>query len=84
MGNIAITSIGMLGKASGWFIPISVHPICFGIGKITKKPMVINDQIEIREILNITVLLDHDVADGSQMVKFISELSENIEKGTEL
>lgn len=84
MGNVAITSLGMIGKANGWFIPISVHPICFGIGKITKKPAVYNDQIAIREILNITVLLDHDIIDGAQMARFIDNLSNNIEMGQEL
>lgn len=84
MGNVAITSIGMMGKVNGWFIPISVHPVCFGIGRIAKKPMVINDKIEIREVLNMTVLLDHDVVDGGIMARFLSRLSENIEKGIEL
>jgi pyruvate/2-oxoglutarate dehydrogenase complex dihydrolipoamide acyltransferase (E2) component len=84
MGNVAITSVGMIGNANGWFIPISVHPICFGIGKVSKKPVVVNDVIEIREILNLTVLLDHDVFDGGQMARFISKLSENVEKGVEL
>lgn len=81
MGNVAITSIGMIGNVSGWFIPISVHPICFGISNITKKPIVIGDKIEIREILNMTILIDHDVIDGSPMARFISDLSRNIEKG---
>lgn len=84
MGNVAITSIGMIGNANGGFIPISVHAICFGIGKITPKPIVVNGKIEIREMLNITVLLDHDVVDGAQMARFISSLSDNIEKGKEL
>lgn len=84
MGNVAITTVGMMGKANGWFIPISVHPVCFGIGKITKKPVVVNDKIEIREILNMTALLDHDVVDGGEMARFISKLSDNIEKGKEL
>lgn len=84
MGNVAITSIGMIGQADGWFIPIAVHPICFGIGRISKKPVVINDKIEIREMLKITVLLDHDVVDGGQMARFISDLSWRIEKGEEL
>ncbi len=35
-------------------------------------------------MLNITVLLDHDVVDGAQMARFISSLSDNIEKGKEL
>lgn len=84
MGNVAITSVGMLGNLKGWFIPISIHPICFGLSSITKKPIVINDKIEIREILNMSILLDHDVIDGGQMVRFISALSKNIENGVNL
>jgi pyruvate/2-oxoglutarate dehydrogenase complex dihydrolipoamide acyltransferase (E2) component len=84
MGNVAFTSIGMMGKVNGWFVPISVHPVCFGISSIVKKPLVIDDKIEIREVLNMTILLDHDVADGAEMARFISELSKNIEKGLNL
>ena len=81
MGNVSVTSVGMIGRANGWFIPISVHPVCFGIGKTTKKPVVVDDRIEIREILNLTVLLDHDVVDGALMARFFSALTTNIEKG---
>jgi pyruvate/2-oxoglutarate dehydrogenase complex dihydrolipoamide acyltransferase (E2) component len=81
MGNVAITSIGMMGNANGWFIPTSIHPLCFGISKISKKPVVIKDKVEIREILNMTILLDHDVIDGAPMARFISDLSTNISKG---
>jgi hypothetical protein len=84
MGNVSVTSVGMIGSANGWFIPIAVHPVCFGMGKITKKPVVVNDAIEIREILNMTILIDHDVIDGAPMARFISDLSENIEKEMEL
>jgi pyruvate/2-oxoglutarate dehydrogenase complex dihydrolipoamide acyltransferase (E2) component len=84
MGNVAITSIGMMGNVNGWFIPISVHPICIGISSVTKKPIVVNDKIEIREILNMTILLDHDVIDGAPMARFISDLSANLEKGIAL
>lgn len=81
MGNVAFTSIGMMGKVNGWFIPISVHPICFGLSSIIKKPSVVDDRIEIREILNMSILLDHDVIDGAPMARFISDLSKNIENG---
>lgn len=81
MGNVAITSIGMMGNVNGWFIPKSVHPICFGISSIIKKPVVINNKVEIREILNMTLLIDHDVIDGASMARFISDLSKNIETG---
>lgn len=81
MGNVAVTSIGMMGNVKGWFIPVSVHPICFGISSISKKPVVVDDKIEIREVLNMTILLDHDVIDGAPMARFISDLTGNIEKG---
>ena len=81
MGNVAVTSIGIAGNINGWFIPKSVHPICFGIGSIIKKPAVRENKIEIREMLNMTVLIDHDVIDGVGMARFISDLSGNIENG---
>lgn len=81
MGNVSVTSIGMIGKVSGWFIPLSIHPVCFGIGSVIKKPLVVNDHIEIREVVNLTVLLDHDVLDGVPMARFISDLTKNIENG---
>lgn len=81
MGNVAFTSIGMMGNASGWFIHTSVHPIAFGVSSIKKKPGVIGQNIEIRSFLHMTVLLDHDVIDGAPMARFITKLSKNIESG---
>ncbi len=81
MGNVAVSSVGMMGKINGWFIPISIHPVCFGIGSVIKKPAVVNDKIEIREMMNLTILIDHDVMDGAPMARFINELSKNIENG---
>jgi len=79
MGNVAITSPGFAGKINGWFIHKSIHPVSFGIGSIIKKPVVINDEICIREILNMTVLIDHNVIDGAPMVRFLKDFENNIE-----
>lgn len=84
MGNVSVTSVGMMGQINGWFIHKSVHPISFGIGSIIKKPVVINDEIKVREILNATILLDHDVIDGAPMVRFMKDLTKNIENGSYL
>jgi pyruvate/2-oxoglutarate dehydrogenase complex dihydrolipoamide acyltransferase (E2) component len=81
MGNVVITSVGMMGLINGWFIHKSVHPLSFGIGSILKKPVVINNEIKIREILNMTILADHDVIDGAPMVRFLNDLTKYIEGG---
>ena len=81
MGNVVISSVGMMGTIKGWFLHKSVHPLSFGIGSVLKKPAVINNQIQVREILNMTILCDHDVIDGAPMVKLLNDLTKHIESG---
>lgn len=79
MGNAVVTSVGMIGKINGWFIHTSIHPISFGVGSVVKKPVVVDNQIKIRELLNMTILVDHDVIDGADMVRFLNDLTLAIE-----
>jgi hypothetical protein len=37
MGNVAVTSPGMVGKINGWFIHKAVHPVSFGPGSVKKR-----------------------------------------------
>lgn len=81
MGTVMVTSVGMVGRINGWVIPVSVHPLCFAVGSIVKKPGVIKDKIEIREYLYITALIDHDIIDGAPAVRALSKLTKLIEGG---
>jgi pyruvate/2-oxoglutarate dehydrogenase complex dihydrolipoamide acyltransferase (E2) component len=71
----------MIGKINGWFIHRSIHPVSFGVGSIIRKPVVVGNEIKIREILNMTILIDHDVIDGAPMVRLLNELTRYIETG---
>jgi len=84
MGTAIVTSIGMMGKTSGWFIPYSIHPVCFGLGSIVRKPGAINNAVTIREYLSLTLLIDHDVVDGAPAARFVSRLVELMETGSGL
>jgi len=81
MGTIIVTSVGMFGKLHGWPIPTTNHPLAFGVGAITKKPGVVDNEIEIREYLTMTILFNHDVVDGAPATRFVSRLGELIESG---
>lgn len=89
MGNVVITTPGMMGRINGWFIQKSIHPLSFGIGSVVKKPIVIGKEIAIREVLQLTILLDHDVIDGAPMVRFLNdfiklaESADGLRTGTE-
>ncbi len=81
MGTVMITSLGMVGRISGWVIPVSVHPLCFAIGSVIKKPGVVDNTIQIREYLHMTAMVDHDVIDGAPAVRALSKLTKLIESG---
>ncbi|MFX1569279.1 MAG: 2-oxo acid dehydrogenase subunit E2 [Promethearchaeota archaeon] len=81
MGTIIVTSVGMFTNLHGWPIPTTSHPLAFGVGSITKKPGVIDDKIEVREYLAITVLFNHDIVDGAPATRFITRLGELLESG---
>lgn len=81
MGSVSITPIGMMGNVKGLFLHTSVHPISFGVGSIVKKPGVVGKSIEIRNFLQMTILLDHDVIDGAPMARLVQKLSKRIESG---
>lgn len=80
MGTVIVTGIRMTGNTQGWIFPKSIHNLCFGIGSINKKPWIHNNKIEIREILHLTILFDHDVIDGAPAARFTNKLVKNIEQ----
>jgi len=51
------------------------------VGGISRKPAVVGDRIEPREILHLTVGFDHDVVDGAPAARFVQRLTELIEGG---
>lgn len=81
MGTVSVTSVGMMGRINGWVIPMSIHPLCFAIGSVIKKPGIKDGRIEIREHLYLTASVDHDVIDGAPAVRAMSRLTKLVEGG---
>jgi pyruvate/2-oxoglutarate dehydrogenase complex dihydrolipoamide acyltransferase (E2) component len=82
MGTVIVTSVGMFAHGSGWgfgFLP--VHTLGLTIGGIASKPGVVDGRIEIREYLDLTISLDHDIVDGAPAARFAKRLKELIESG---
>jgi pyruvate/2-oxoglutarate dehydrogenase complex dihydrolipoamide acyltransferase (E2) component len=84
MGTVMVTTTGMVGHTVGWIIPFSMHPLCIAFGSLNEQPAVYRGEINIREILHLTVLIDHDVIDGVPAAKFVDDLVRKLEKGVDL
>lgn len=81
MGTAVVTSLGMMGRFNGWFRPVGIHPLIFAVGSINKMPGVVGGQIEIREYLNVTMMVDHDAVDGAPAARALSRLTGMLESG---
>jgi pyruvate/2-oxoglutarate dehydrogenase complex dihydrolipoamide acyltransferase (E2) component len=81
-GTVGVTAVGMFGKGhSGWGFEVTRHSLDLVVGSMTGKPVVIDGRIEPREILNLTLVFDHDVIDGAPAARFTKRLVELIESG---
>jgi pyruvate/2-oxoglutarate dehydrogenase complex dihydrolipoamide acyltransferase (E2) component len=79
MGTVMITAVGMIGRFNGWVVPVSIHPLCFALGSVVKKPGVVKNNIEIRDYMYMSILVDHDIIDGAPAIRALSKLSKLIE-----
>jgi len=80
-GTVGITAVGMFGKGAGWGIPITNYTLQVTVGGIGEKPWVVEGRIEPREVLSLTVSVDHDVVDGAPLARFLQRFKELIECG---
>ncbi|KUO43148.1 MAG: hypothetical protein APU95_01225 [Hadesarchaea archaeon YNP_N21] len=83
-GTFTISNLGMYGVDI--FIPIINPPECaiLGIGKISKKPVVVNDRFEIRSTISLSLSFDHRIIDGAIAAKFLQTLKDKLENPVEI
>ena len=84
-GTVSVTAIGMFGKGmSGWGINLGYHSVCIVTGGISYKPRLFDGQLVNREIMNLSIKVDHIIADGAPGVRFGRRLAELMESAFEL
>jgi pyruvate dehydrogenase E2 component (dihydrolipoamide acetyltransferase) len=78
-GSVTITNIGPLG---GLFAtPIINHPevAILGLMKLQKRPVVREDKVEIRDMMNLVLTFDHRVVDGADAANFMNVIVKSLE-----
>jgi len=73
-GSIMLTNIGSFGLQYGFpaLFPIGKLPAVIAMGTLTRKPVVIDNEIKIRDILPLAGTFDHRIVDGAQSGKLTS------------
>jgi len=83
-GTFTISNLGMYDVEV--FTPVINPPQCalLGVGKIIRKPWVVNDQIAIRPIAIFSLSFDHRIVDGSIAARFLQRVKDACEKPNEV
>lgn len=81
ISRISTTDIGIAGLKKHHIKALIELDVTEARKMIFEKKKLIDDRIEIREYLYITVLVDHDIIDGAPAVRALSKLTKLVESG---
>jgi len=77
--TFTVTNSGVFGSL--FFTPRINPPesAVLGMGKITRQPVVIGEEITIRSMMYLSLSYDHRIIDGETAVKFLQEVKKALE-----
>lgn len=78
-GSFVSTNIGSIGLDSGYpsLFPISNVAFVFVMGGVSKKPVVVDDEVVIRRMITLSSAMDHRLVDaiqGGKLFKYIKQI----------
>ena len=78
-GTFGVSNLGMFDVST--FVAIIQPPqsAIVAVGTVAKKPVVRDDQIVVRQIMNATISADHRVVDGAEGAQFLIEVKRLLE-----
>ena len=79
-GTFTITNLGMFGVDT--FTPIINPPeaAILGVGRIVEKPIVVNQEIKIKPMAQLSLSFDHRIVDGAPAARFLRRVKELLEE----
>lgn len=77
--TFTITNLGMYGIESFTAIINPPEAAILAVGKMMDQPVVINGELLIRPMMNLTIAADHRINDGAGVAKFLMDLKGMLE-----
>ena len=81
-GTFTLNNTGALGSVAGQSIINQPQAAILSTEAIRKRPVVVNDSIVIRPIMNVTMSFDHRIIDGLAASRFLNAVQHGIEEWT--
>jgi 2-oxoacid dehydrogenases acyltransferase (catalytic domain) len=85
IGTVAVTAVGMFAGGGGFGITsLSLMSLEVIVGGMSQRPRVVDGQVTVRDVLDLTVVIDHNVVDGAPAARFTAEFRELLESAAVL
>lgn len=79
-GTVQVTAVGMFAGGGGFAIaPPTLASLVVVVGGASMRPRAVDKHIELRDVLDITVTIDHNIVDGGPATRFGADLRHLIE-----
>lgn len=79
-GTAQVTAVGMFAAGGGFAIaPPTLASLLVVVGGLSRRPRVVGDEIVVRDVLDLTVSVDHNVVDGAPATRFGADLRRLLE-----
>jgi len=78
-GTFTLNNTGALGSVAGQSIINQPQAAILSTESIRKRPVVVDDEVVVRPIMNLTMSFDHRIVDGLAASRFMSDVSKGIE-----
>jgi pyruvate dehydrogenase E2 component (dihydrolipoamide acetyltransferase) len=77
--TFTISNLGMY--AVDGFTPIINAPnaAILGVGRIQEKPVIVNGEVAVRSMMNVSLSFDHRIIDGAPAAAFLTDLKDTLE-----
>jgi len=78
-GTFTVTNLGMYGVDV--FIPIINPPeaAILGAGRITEKPVLVNKELKVKHVMQLSLAYDHRIIDGAPAAQFLQKVKQILE-----
>jgi pyruvate/2-oxoglutarate dehydrogenase complex dihydrolipoamide acyltransferase (E2) component len=79
-GTVQVTAVGMFAGGGGFAIaPPTLASLAVVVGGVSRQPRVVGEAIAVRDVLDLTVTIDHNVVDGAPATRFGADLRSRLE-----
>ena len=78
-GNFTVSNLGMFGVKNFTAVINPPQSMILAVGMAEKRPVIINEEVMISEVMTVTLSCDHRVVDGALGAKWLKVFKSLIE-----